>query len=176
MIKAHENRPLHSTWKADADCTFCRIINRELPASVVYEDEQVIAFLGASRYLLVQSKFLHASICPTDILPLRPGHTLVIPKAHIARLSELPPDLAGEVGKTVSKVAHALTEGRFRSIVRMNKAHSFSLKALSNTGLNVVCNQEYAQAVHHVSIRSRPFFRTRARSTLAYIAGFMLFL
>lgn len=46
-----------------------------------------------------------------DILPLRPGHTLVIPKIHISRLSELPPEIAVATGRTVSRVARALTEG-----------------------------------------------------------------
>lgn len=68
-----------------------------------------------------------------DILPLRPGHTLVIPKAHYPRLSDLPAELAGAVGAAVSRVARALVD------------------ALDNTALNVVCNQEYAQAVPHVS-------------------------
>ncbi|KAK7464706.1 hypothetical protein VKT23_005912 [Stygiomarasmius scandens] len=65
-------------------------------------------------------------------MPLRRGHTLVIPKTHCSRLSELSPEYAAAVGQAVSKIANALT------------------KALDNTGLNVVCNQEYAQAVHHV--------------------------
>jgi diadenosine tetraphosphate (Ap4A) HIT family hydrolase len=46
-----------------------------------------------------------------DILPLRAGHTLVIAKAHIPKLSELPAELAAAMGKVVSKVARALTEG-----------------------------------------------------------------
>ncbi len=48
-----------------------------------------------------------------DIMPLRRGHTLVIPKVHISRLSELPPDIAASLGAAVSKVAQALTEGMF---------------------------------------------------------------
>ncbi|KAJ3516604.1 hypothetical protein NLJ89_g1029 [Agrocybe chaxingu] len=112
IIKSHEGRPLHPTWTPNPECTFCRIIKRELPASIVYEDEKVIAIL--------------------DILPLRKGHTLVIPKPHIPRLSDLPPEISSAVGEAVSKVAYALT------------------LALENTGLNVVCNQEYAQAVPHV--------------------------
>ncbi|KAJ7695698.1 HIT-like domain-containing protein [Mycena rosella] len=110
LIQAHETRG-PSPWSNDT-CAFCRIINNESPAVRVFENDQVIAIL--------------------DILPLRKGHTLVIPKAHVSRLSELPPELAAAVGEAVTKVAHALT------------------LALDNTGLNVVCNQEYAQAVPHV--------------------------
>ncbi|KAF8909010.1 hypothetical protein CPB84DRAFT_1744094 [Gymnopilus junonius] len=118
MIKAHENRPLHPSWNEDADCAFCRILRGELPASRVFENDKVIAIL--------------------DIMPLRRGHTLVIPKVHIPKLSDLPPELAAAVGEAVSKVAHALT------------------KALENSGLNVVCNQEYAQAVPHVHFHIIP--------------------
>ncbi|RDB17972.1 hypothetical protein Hypma_000788 [Hypsizygus marmoreus] len=114
IIKAHESRPPAPSWLqgSESDCPFCRIIRGELPAQRVFEDEETIAIL--------------------DILPLRKGHTLVIPKYHCVRLSDLPPEYAAATGKAVSRVAHALTE------------------ALQNTALNVVCNQEYAQAVPHV--------------------------
>ncbi|KIK57137.1 hypothetical protein GYMLUDRAFT_173032 [Collybiopsis luxurians FD-317 M1] len=111
IIKDHVERPPHS-WNQDSYCAFCRIIANEAPSNRVYENDKVVAFL--------------------DIMPLRKGHTLVVPKAHYSRLSELPPEYAAAVGEAISKVAHALTE------------------ALGNTALNVVCNQEYAQAVPHV--------------------------
>lgn len=50
-------------------CVYCRIASRELPASVVYEDDSAIAFL--------------------DIQPINPGHVLVIPKTHVSCLSDL---------------------------------------------------------------------------------------
>ncbi|KAJ6512027.1 HIT-like protein [Mycena vitilis] len=110
LIKAHEDRA-PSPW-SNEDCAFCRIIRNEIPSTRVYESDTVIAIL--------------------DILPLRKGHTLVIPKVHVSRLSELPSEYASAVGVAVTNVAHALT------------------LALDNTALNVVCNQEYAQAVPHV--------------------------
>ncbi|KAH7926448.1 HIT-like protein [Leucogyrophana mollusca] len=112
IIKAHSDRKVPSSWKEDTECAFCRIISNDLPSTRVFENDKVIAIL--------------------DILPLRPGHTLVIPKAHYSRLSELPPEFAAAIGEAVTKVAHALTQ------------------AMDNTALNVVCNQEYAQAVPHV--------------------------
>lgn len=45
------------------DCIFCKIINREIPAEIVYEDELVLAF--------------------KDIHPVTPIHILVIPKKHV---------------------------------------------------------------------------------------------
>ena len=56
----------------------------------------------------------------------------MIPKIHCPRVSELPPEYSRALGEAVTKVSLGLT------------------KALENTALNVVCNQEYAQAVHHV--------------------------
>ncbi|KAG1797346.1 HIT-like protein [Suillus plorans] len=114
IIGAHANRSIPTEWRDDADrnCPFCRIIAGEMPSTRLYEDDKVIAIL--------------------DILPLRRGHTLIIPKAHHSRVSELPLEYASAVGQAVTKVANGLT------------------KVLGNTALNVVCNQEYAQAVPHV--------------------------
>ncbi|KAH7336834.1 HIT-like domain-containing protein, partial [Rhizoctonia solani] len=67
-----------------------------------------------------------------DIQPIRRGHALVIPKPHVQRLSDLSPELAGAVGAAVSRVTGAICRG------------------LGITALNVVSNQEYAQAVPHV--------------------------
>ena len=50
-------------------CTFCRILSQELQASRLYEDEYVLAFL--------------------DVHPINEGHSLVIPKAHTASLTDL---------------------------------------------------------------------------------------
>lgn len=88
---SHVGRTPPPEWTQDHSCSFCRIISGELLATKVYEDENVIAIL--------------------DILPLRKGHTLVIPKPHISRLSDLPPEFAAATGKVVSRVARALTEG-----------------------------------------------------------------
>ena len=49
-----------------SDCIFCKIIAGEIPASKVYEDEQVLAFL--------------------DISQVTPGHTLIVPKEHYRNL------------------------------------------------------------------------------------------
>jgi histidine triad (HIT) family protein len=52
-----------------SDCLFCRIVRKELPAGIVYEDDRVLAF--------------------NDIAPQAPVHILVIPKEHIPCLSAL---------------------------------------------------------------------------------------
>ena len=52
------------------NCVFCAIIDGKIPSYNVYEDEKTLAFL--------------------DIHPSAPGHTLLIPKAHVAQVEDLP--------------------------------------------------------------------------------------
>lgn len=52
------------------NCLFCRIVSGEIPAAVVYEDENTVAFL--------------------DHRPLFAGHTLLVPRAHFETLADLP--------------------------------------------------------------------------------------
>ena len=48
IVEAHVNRPLHPKWADNPHCVFCLILGNELPAYVLYEDDQVIAILGRS--------------------------------------------------------------------------------------------------------------------------------
>lgn len=67
---------------------------------------------SASNY---STPFLEGHSKPTlpraDILPLRPGHTLIVPKIHCSRVSELPPEYAAALGKAISRISKALTKG-----------------------------------------------------------------
>lgn len=70
------------------DCVFCKIINKELPAAVVYEDEDILAF--------------------KDARPLAPVHILIIPKKHIESLNDLTEndvDLVGRMVLVAKKIA-----------------------------------------------------------------------
>ena len=73
-----------------SDCLFCRIIKKEIPASVVYEDDSVLVF--------------------NDINPQAPLHALVVPKRHIASLNELTPGDDGIVGTMVRRAAAVARE------------------------------------------------------------------
>ena len=73
-----------------ADCLFCKIAHREIPASVVREDEETVAFL--------------------DIYPHAPGHTLVVPRFHCATLRELPDETVAPLFRAVKEVASLLVE------------------------------------------------------------------
>lgn len=67
------------------DCIFCKIANKEIPAHIVYEDDDFMAFL--------------------DINPQSPGHCQVIPKKHYRWVWQIPN--AGEYFEVVKKVALA---------------------------------------------------------------------
>jgi histidine triad (HIT) family protein len=71
-----------------SDCIFCKIVNGDIPAAKVYEDEHVLAFL--------------------DISQVTKGHTLVIPKIHKENIFELTPDVASHVFTAVPKIANAI--------------------------------------------------------------------
>ncbi len=73
---------------SDPSCVFCRILSGSLPASVVLEDEETVAFL--------------------DISPITPGHTLVVPRGHAATLAELEPETGAAVFHTAMRIAAAL--------------------------------------------------------------------
>jgi histidine triad (HIT) family protein len=70
------------------ECIFCQIIRNQAPASIVYEDSQVVAFLSDH--------------------PVNAGHTLVVPKKHYENIYEIPDDEAAYLFKMVKKVAQAV--------------------------------------------------------------------
>ena len=83
------------------DCIFCKIINREIPSKIVYEDEKVIAF--------------------NDVNPAAPIHILVIPKKHIETLldvKEEDSELISYIYKIINKIAkeNGFAENGFRVI------------------------------------------------------------
>jgi histidine triad (HIT) family protein len=82
-------------------CVFCRIVNREIPADVVYEDDHILAF--------------------RDINPVAPVHILLIPKKHIPTLFDLGEgdvQVLGQLHKAAVQVARdqGLEERGFRLV------------------------------------------------------------
>lgn len=96
----------------DDKCLFCRIVSGELPATIVYEDDDAVAFL--------------------DHRPLFPGHTLLVPREHVETLGDLPVKLVGPYFETTQLLARAVesameAEGTF---VAMNNRVSQSVPHL----------------------------------------------
>jgi len=87
----------------DNKCIFCRIAQKQVPASLIYEDDKALAFL--------------------DIRPLSEGHTLVIPKAHYETVFDIPQELITYLHGITKKVALAVkkaTEADGISIIQQN--------------------------------------------------------
>ena len=83
------------------DCIFCKIINKEIPSNIVYEDEEIIAF--------------------HDIQPAAPIHILVIPKKHISKLTKLNVEdekVIGKIFTIINKIAkeQGFSDNGFRVI------------------------------------------------------------
>jgi len=71
-----------------SECVFCDIIEGKAPASFVYRDELVSAFM--------------------DIQPVNPGHVLVIPNKHAAYLKDLHPEVGAQMFRMGQKIAASL--------------------------------------------------------------------
>ena len=88
------------------NCLFCKIINKEIPAKIVYENDTILAF--------------------EDINPQAPVHILVIPKRHIASSLEVTEDdhaLIGELLQTANSLARekGVAEQGFRTVINCNR-------------------------------------------------------
>lgn len=89
----------------DENCIFCKIVAKQAPSSILYEDEVVMAFL--------------------DIRPLNMGHSLVIPKAHYVDIFDTPERELTEIHKVSKKLADAIkraTNADGISIIQQNGA------------------------------------------------------
>lgn len=89
-----------------AACLFCQIINREVNASIVYEDERVVAF--------------------NDINPQGPTHVLVVPRRHISSLNDLTDDddqIVGELVRRAAAIAKSrgVAAGGYRTVFNTNR-------------------------------------------------------
>ncbi|VGO16973.1 Purine nucleoside phosphoramidase [Pontiella desulfatans] len=70
-----------------SDCIFCKIVEKEIPSTIVFEDADVLAFM--------------------DIGPIVKGHALVIPKQHHDPVTETPDEVLAKLFLTAKKIAKA---------------------------------------------------------------------
>ena len=94
------------------DCLFCCICRKELPARMVHEDEQVIAF--------------------EDINPQAPTHILVVPRKHIAGLSDLTAEdaaLVGQLHLVAAQVARerGIASSGYRTVINTGRGSGQSV-------------------------------------------------
>jgi len=74
-----------------SECIFCKIINREVTANIVYENDRVLAFL--------------------DINPINRGHTLIVPKKHYGNVYDITEDYLKDVAVAAKKISSAIKRG-----------------------------------------------------------------
>ena len=88
------------------DCLFCNIANGNTPATIVYQDDDVVAF--------------------EDINPKAPKHMLIIPRRHIATVNDLSDADAAFAGKLILTardlaVTHGIADGGYRILMNCNQ-------------------------------------------------------
>jgi len=88
-----------------ADCLFCKIVAGEIPASIIYQDDRLVAF--------------------NDINPQAPLHALVVPRRHIASLNVMSADddaLVGEMVRRAAAIARekGYADSGFRTVFNTN--------------------------------------------------------
>src|SRR2546422_2135881 len=119
-----------------ADCLFCKIARKEVPAKIVYDDRQVVAF--------------------EDIHPQAPTHTLVISKSHFATLNDVGAEQEGLLGHMM------LVAARDRKSTRLNSSHGyisyavFCLKKKKKPALLMMMSTRPQASIAVCTIESRP--------------------
>jgi histidine triad (HIT) family protein len=135
------------------ECLFCAIAAGRLPASLVWQDEQVVAFL--------------------DTRPVFKGHTLVMPRDHVPTLTDLPAALRDPFLAAGQRVAAAMVDGLGAqgSFVAMNNIVSQSVPHLH---LHVVPRTKgdglrgfFWPRVHYTDEQEREGYAARLRAALA---------
>jgi histidine triad (HIT) family protein len=111
-------QPAFTEARMSDNCLFCRIARHEIPAHVIHEDERLLAFL--------------------DIQPVRPGHTLIIPKQHYPYYEDMPADLAGNILNLGQKL------GR-----HMKRLYGVERVGFAFTGIHVAHAHAHVIPMHH---------------------------
>jgi histidine triad (HIT) family protein len=108
------------------NCIFCKIAAKQIPAGIVYEDEDLMAF--------------------KDINPAAPVHLLVIPKQHIASLSDCNGNHTDLLGKMLALVPKLAADHGIEVRTGADGGQSGGFKVLINSG------PDGGQEVHHLHL------------------------
>lgn len=108
------------------NCIFCKIIAKQIPAAIVYEDDDVLAF--------------------KDINPAAPVHLLVIPKVHVATLSDCTDEHAALLGKMLALAPKLAEQNGIAVKTDADGKPSGGFKTLINAG------PDGGQEVYHLHL------------------------
>ena len=144
-----------------SDCLFCKIINREIPADIIYEDDLVLAF--------------------SDINPQAPNHILIISKKHIAKISDLKEEEAHLIAQMViaaNKIAEGkgLTDKGYRIVLNCGKdagQEVFHVHLHLLSGRKFTWPPGYAKPSQIVSTLFLRSFEENGQTLLPYRAAFI---
>jgi histidine triad (HIT) family protein len=108
------------------NCIFCKIVAKQIPAAIVYEDDDVLAF--------------------KDINPAAPVHLLVIPKVHVASLSDCTDEHAALLGKMLALAPKLAEQNGIAVKTDADGKPSGGFKTLINAG------PDGGQEVYHLHL------------------------
>ncbi|MDR1310986.1 MAG: histidine triad nucleotide-binding protein [Burkholderiaceae bacterium] len=108
------------------NCPFCKIVNRRLPADIVYENDRVLVF--------------------RDIHPAAPVHLLVVPKIHIQTLSDCTGVHAGLLGEMMALIPSLADQQRIGVVGSTAETRVGGYRIIINTG------PDGGQEVYHLHI------------------------
>lgn len=118
-----------------SECIFCQIIRKEAPASIVYEDEQVVAFLSNH--------------------PVNVGHTLVAPKKHYVNIYEIPEEEAAYLFRIVKRVAYAVKNATGVEGIRIVQNNGETAgQVVFHLHMHVIPMKPYSQFQHENGFRA----------------------
>lgn len=108
------------------NCIFCKIVAKQIPAAIVYEDDDVLAL--------------------KDINPAAPVHLLVIPKVHVATLSDCTDEHAALLGKMLALAPKLAEQNGIAVKIDADGKPSGGFKTLINAG------PDGGQEVYHLHL------------------------
>ena len=131
-------------------CEFCRIIRREAPASRVYDDEQVVAFLSNH--------------------PVNRDHTLIAPKKHYENIYEVPDEELSHIFKVSKKIASALKKAVNAEGIRIVQNNGEAAgQVIAHLHVHVIPMREKQLMLHHVESREEAALQEDAENIKRFI-------
>ncbi len=124
-----------------SDCVFCQIMQKQAPASIIYEDDAVIAFLSNR--------------------PVNPGHTLVAPKKHYTNVYDIPLEEAAYLFKVAKRIAEAVRDATDAEGIRIVQNNGEAAgQVIFHLHVHIIPMKPHNQFSHDGAFRDRNFPRT----------------
>jgi histidine triad (HIT) family protein len=131
-------------------CIFCQIARKEAPASVVYEDDQIIAFMS--------------------IHPVSVGHTLVVPKKHYENIYEIPEEEVAYLYKIVKNITYAVNKTVDAEGIRIVQNNGEAAgQVVFHMHVHIIPMSKGHQWIHHPENRDADALKDDARKIRQFI-------